>query len=94
MEDKIIKFRPHKGGLAESFAMERTITSGKDIVDMYKKDILSWRLFDFNSFRCEYYGKDNRNIGYDDTYAIKVNYIFGGIEHETIVGYTNQEVNF
>lgn len=24
-------------------------------------------------FRCEYYDKDNRNIGYDDTYAIKVN---------------------
>lgn len=94
MEDKIIKFRPHKGGLAESLAMERTITSGKDIIKMYKNDALSWRLFDFSSFRCEYYCKDNRNIGYDDTYVVKAKFIFGGIEQETIVGYTNQELKF
>lgn len=89
-----IKFRPHKGKLAESLSLERTITCGKDIIDMHKEDVLLWSLLDFGSFKCEYLYKDNRGIGYDDTYIIKAKYTLYGIEKEIILGYTNQEVKF
>lgn len=89
-----IKFRPHKGGLRESLALERIVTCGNDIKQFYKDDVLTWRLLDFSSFRCEFYAKDFRGIGYDDTYVIKAKYTICGIDQEIILGYTNKEVKF
>ena len=63
------------------------VESGRDIVELYKNQTISWRLFDFSRFRCEYDDKE-------DAYAIKARYFICGIEQEIVLGYTNKEVKF
>lgn len=89
-----IRFRPHKSSLKESLALECIVKDGNDIKELFKNQTLAWQLFDFSTFRCEYYGNDNRDGGYKDTYVIKAKYMFGGTYMEVVVGFTNQEIKF
>lgn len=62
-----IKFRKHRQLLEESLQTECIVSSLSDVKKLFDDDFFGYEV---SELVCEYYGSDNRGIGYDETYIV------------------------
>lgn len=83
-----MKYRAHKGGLAESLAMTIEVNSLDDVAKHFK-DTCLFDDVDITDLKCEYYGYDKR-IDWD-TWIITAAFC-NGVPERFVLGYSDGEL--
>lgn len=74
------RFRFHRGRLAESLATQISVKNLKDVEKAYNDGLPENSPFRIKNLICSYYGKDDRQGAYPETYLITAEDYYGGIE--------------
>jgi len=81
----ILRFREHRGSLAESLATERTVKDNTlgELIACVKASLSTYPVdVNADTLSVEHYCKDNRQVGYPETYIVS-------IKRYGVVGFTN-----